>query len=200
MIRDIVFDIGWVFVALRPQPMLDYLQAHGAAKGDLDALVRDVALHEHETGRMDGEDLLRRIGQLAPLPHDPDELRARWLAMLEPQMDMITLARGLTARYGVYVLSNIGDLHWEYLERSIGIDTLGHGALASFKAGVMKPEAGIYAQAEQRFGLTPGRTVFIDDRKENIEAARVRGWHGIVHRDYENTCAQLARLGVELPL
>ena len=199
MIRNIVFDIGWVFVALRPQPILDYLHAHGAPKGDLEALVRRVALHDHETGRLDGEALLERIGGLAPLAHDREELRARWLSMLEPLPDMIGLARGLAGRYGVYLLSNIGELHWDHLERTIGVNAIGHGALASYRAGVMKPDAGIYAQAEQRFGLTPGQTVFIDDRTENIEAARARGWHGVIHRDFEDTCARLARLGVEIP-
>ncbi len=199
MIRDIVFDIGWVFVALKPQPILDYLHAHGAPRADLDTLVQRVELHDHETGRLDGEGLLDRISQLAPLPHDREQLRALWLAMLEPLPDMLQLARALSARYGVYLLSNIGDLHWDHLARTLAVDSIGHGALPSFHAGVMKPGAGIYAQAEQRFGLTPAATVFIDDRKENIEAARVRGWHGIIHRDHQDTCAALARLGVELP-
>ena len=199
MIRNVVFDIGWVFVAIRPQPMLDYLRQQGACTADLDTLVKAVELQDHETGRLDGEGLLDRIGQLAMPSHDREQLRALWLSMLEPLPDMITLARDLSARYRVYLLSNIGELHWEHLVRTISVDAIGHGALASYRAGVMKPEAGIYAQAEQRFGLEPGATVFIDDRKENIEAARARGWHGIIHRDHQDTCVRLARLGVEVP-
>jgi len=38
--------------------------------------------------------------------------------------------------------------------------------------------------------------VFIDDRADNIAAARARGWHGIVHTDYDATCAQLRQLKV----
>ena len=199
MIRNIVFDIGWVFVALKPQPILDYLKQHGASASDLDTLVRQVELEDHETGRLDGEGLLERMSRLAPLPHDREELRARWASMLVPQPDMIALAQGLSAHYRVYLLSNIGDLHWNHLERLIDVNAIGHGALASYQAGVMKPAAGIYAQAEQRFGLEPGRTVFIDDRKENIEAARIRGWHGIIHRDIADTRVRLTRLGVEIP-
>ncbi len=30
MIRNIVFDVGWVFVHLNHQPFLDFLSAHGA--------------------------------------------------------------------------------------------------------------------------------------------------------------------------
>jgi HAD superfamily hydrolase (TIGR01509 family) len=61
----------------------------------------------------------------------------------------------------------------------------------------MKPDAGIYAQAEARFKLVPATTVFIDDRAENIETARSRGWHGIVHRSFQDTREALLSLGVE---
>jgi FMN phosphatase YigB (HAD superfamily) len=77
-----------------------------------------------------------------------------------------------------------------------GLDRIGHGALPSFRAGIMKPDPGIYAEAERRFGLEPAATVFIDDRADNIAAARARGWHGVVHQDHASTVAQLEALGV----
>jgi HAD superfamily hydrolase (TIGR01509 family) len=60
----------------------------------------------------------------------------------------------------------------------------------------MKPDPAIYAQAEQRFSLEPAATVFIDDRADNIAAARARGWQGIVHSRQDSTEAELAALGV----
>jgi HAD superfamily hydrolase (TIGR01509 family) len=74
---------------------------------------------------------------------------------------------------------------------------LGHGVVTSFEAGVMKPLAAIYEQTERRFSLNPAETVFIDDRLENIEAVRVRGWHGIVHAGHNTTVSTLRTLGVE---
>jgi 2-haloacid dehalogenase len=96
----------------------------------------------------------------------------------------------------VFLLSNIGDLHWVHLSREYRLQTIGHGALPSYVAGVMKPHARIYAEAERRFSLEPGDTVFIDDRADNIAAARTRGWHGIVHADYPGTLAALRALRV----
>jgi len=66
----------------------------------------------------------------------------------------------------------------------------------SYLAGVMKPDPGIYREAERRFALEPPATVFIDDRADNVAAAGARGWAGIVHRDYAATLADLRRLGV----
>ena len=68
--------------------------------------------------------------------------------------------------------------------------------MPSYLAGVMKPHADIYAEAERRFGLVPAATVFIDDRADNIEAARARGWAGIVHSGHDSTREALHALGV----
>lgn len=197
MIRDIVFDIGKVFVQLDPRPILRFLSEHRAACGDLETLIERIALEEHECGRVSGAGLLERMRGLTALPVTAEQLRVKWLDMFELQPAMVDLARRLSERYGVYLLSNVGDLHWQHLCSEYGLHRLGRGALTSFEAGVTKPHEQIYAEAERRFALEPSATVFVDDRVANVEAARSRGWHGVVHRSYAHTCAALNRLGVE---
>ena len=34
LVRNVVFDIGWVLVRLNYRPLLDFLQAHGAELAD----------------------------------------------------------------------------------------------------------------------------------------------------------------------
>ncbi len=48
--------------------------------------------------------------------------------------------------------------------------------ILSFEAKSMKPDPGIYEQAEQRAGVAPEHIFFTDDRVDNIEAASNRGW------------------------
>jgi HAD superfamily hydrolase (TIGR01509 family) len=198
MIEAIVFDIGRVLVQLEPRPLLDLLAQHGADTRDLEALVMRLALHEHETGELPGDALLARLAALAPAPIPARAARAAWLDMFELDRPMIELAHALAARHRVFLLSNIGDLHWMHLAREYGVHRIGHGALPSFLAGSMKPAAPIYAEAERRFALEPARTVFIDDRHDNIAAALQRGWQGIVHENYARTRAALQRAGVAL--
>jgi FMN phosphatase YigB (HAD superfamily) len=198
VIDAIVFDIGRVLVRLEPQPLLTLLTQHGVDDHDLESLVMRIALHEHETGELPGEGLIARLSALAPAAIPAAAARAAWLDMFELDHAMIGLAHSLAARHRVYLLSNIGDLHWMHLAREYGLHRIGHGALPSFVAGSMKPAAPIYAEAERRFALDPGRTLFIDDRHDNIAAARQRGWHGIVHQDYASTRTALARAGVDV--
>ena len=196
MIRDIVFDIGRVIVGIRPEPMLEFLVSRGAPRLDLNATLERVGLIDHETGRIDGAGLIERFRVLAPQA-SAAELRQQWLNIFYPHENMIQLAHQLTAHHGVYLLSNVGDLHWDHMVTRYRVDGIGHGALPSFQAGVMKPHSAIYQQAERKFALTAATTVFVDDRGENIEAARARGWHGIVHRNFHDTREALLRLGVE---
>jgi FMN phosphatase YigB (HAD superfamily) len=196
-IRNIVFDIGWVLVRLNYRPLLDFLRGHGAQLADRDAVMTRIRLEDHETGQLPGQGLLERLRELTrSQAASLEELRAKWLDMFELEAGMVELAHRLSERYRVFLLSNIGDLHWAHLAREYRLHSIGHGALPSYVAGVMKPHAGIYVEAERRFALDPAATVFIDDRADNVASACDRGWHGIVHRDHGSTLAGLHALRV----
>ena len=196
MIRNVVFDIGRVIVRLDPRPIIEFMQARAAPCNDLKSLIANIPLDDHECGRLDGKGLLEHMQSLTQPTATLEDLHAKWVDMFEIERDMLELARALSSRYRVYLLSNVGDLHWAHLCREYEIDRLGHGVLPSFLAGWMKPHDAIYAEAERRFTLEPATTVFIDDRAENIAAARARGWHGIVHGEYAATREALLALGV----
>src|SRR5262252_8334947 len=196
-VRNIVFDIGWVLVRLNYRPLLELLHRHGAELADRNAVMTGIRLEDHETGELPGHGLLERLrGLTRTRTASLEETQAKWLDMFELEPAMIELAHRLSERYRVFLLSNIGDLHWAHLAREYRLHAIGHGALPSYVAGVMKPHPAIYAEAERRFALEPAVTVFIDDRADNAATARLRGWHGIVHQDYQGTLGQLRALGV----
>jgi len=199
MIRNVVFDVGNVLVKLHYQPFISYLGQAGIDMNDLPRWLQQVDLEGHERGELAGEALLQRVAAMAPRPLDPAELRTQWLSMFERWDEMFTLASGLMADYRVYLLSNIGDLHWAHLDALYGVDTLVHGACASFRVGALKPQLDIYRKAEQMFNLDPAATVFLDDLPRNVAGARECGWHAIHHTDASVSRAQLRALGVRLP-
>jgi FMN phosphatase YigB (HAD superfamily) len=199
MIRNVVFDVGNVLVKLHYQPFMGYLVKSGIDMSDLQGWLKAIDLEGHERGELSGEALLGRIAGMATRPIDPAELRVRWLSMFERWEEMFALASGLMAEYRVYLLSNIGDLHWQHLDGLYGLDSLVHGACASFRVGAVKPHADIYRKAEAMFDLDPAVTVFLDDLAQNVAGARECGWHAIHHTDAGLTRAQLRGLGVQLP-
>jgi putative hydrolase of the HAD superfamily len=95
----------------------------------------------------------------------------------------------------MFYLSNMPAPYADHLERS-------HDFLRLFEAGIfsarereIKPEAAIYALAEQRFGQPPGELLFIDDLLPNIMAAQARGWQGIHFESPAQCEADLKKLG-----
>ena len=199
MIRNVVFDVGNVLVKLHYQPFIEYLGQAGVDMTDLPRWLSQVDLEGHERGDVPGEVMLGRIAGMAPRPLDLAELRTQWLSMFERWDEMFALASGLMADYRVYLLSNIGDMHWAHLDSLYGLDTLVHGACASFRVGAIKPSAAIYREAERMFGLEPAATVFIDDLPPNVVGAQACGWQAVHHRDPAETRRALRALGVRLP-
>ena len=198
MIRNVVFDVGGVMLRLRYQPFVRYLQEAGADLSDLPTWLATIGLEEHERGEIPGSELLLRVAATARTPLDPEDLNRRWLDMFERTDEMFALAAGLMARHRVYLLSNVGDLHWAHMDREYGIERVGHGAIASFRVGAIKPQPEIYRIAEERLGLDPRATVFVDDLARNVAGARACGWNAIHHVNPAMTREALAALGVRV--
>jgi len=199
-IRNVVFDVGNVLVPLNYGPFLAYLTESGVDLTDMPVWLARIGLEAHERGELTGEAFLERLAGTSGRKLDPVRLRSSWLDMFEKAPEMFALATALMSDYRVYLLSNIGDLHWAHLDGRYGLGGLVHGALASFRAGAVKPHAAIFREAERQFGLEPAHTVFIDDLRANVRGAVACGWRGIHHVDPATTYAALRRLGVRLPV
>lgn len=192
----VVLDVGHVLVGVDARAFLGLLADHGARFASLDELCATVDLDAHEAGLVDGNAFLARLEARLVRPIDPRVLLREWNGLYVPMAPMLDLARRLRRAGRLFLLSNMGELHWAHLEAAFGIPSLAHDALPSYEAKVLKPDPAIYAHAERRFALDPARTVFVDDRADNCAAARARGWHAVRHRDAAETAAALAALGI----
>ena len=70
------------------------------------------------------------------------------------------------------------------------------GTVVSGDEGVIKPDPAIYELLLQRYSITPSRAVFIDDKLENVEAARHLGLQGIHFIEPAATRIALRALGL----
>ena len=197
-ITAIVFDVGRVLIDVRYDAFFDWLAGQGAELKGVDDFVARTDLLAYEHGHIDDDSFLANLNRLFREPIDEQQLVKQWQGLFEPVEDMLQLARRLKARYGVYLLSNTGALHWQYIVPRFGLDQYCHGLLASYEVGAMKPATAIFHAAEQRFELSAQGTVFIDDIADNVEGARRCGWQGIHHTNPAATLRQLRQLGVIL--
>ncbi len=91
--------------------------------------------------------------------------------------------------YPLYLLSNINTLHEDYLnvmlKRQYGIDNFPSAFFDKFfyshHVGMRKPEPYIYDHVTERINISPANILFIDDVRENVEAALNHGWQAVQH-------------------
>ena len=99
------------------------------------------------------------------------------------------------AGYKLYVLSNMSHEFIDFLRKQKVYENF-DGDVVSCEVGIVKPMPEIYDLLLERFDLDPAETIFIDDRKENVDAATEKGiatFH-FDRNDYEGSCERLREI------
>jgi putative hydrolase of the HAD superfamily len=114
----------------------------------------------------------------------------------QPNEPMITWA-GELQRAGVRtgILSNLGDAMEVGLHVRLPWLSGFHHKTFSHRLGIAKPDAAIYEHAIEGMSVAPAEILFIDDREENVVAARAAGMTAIQYGDHAKFLAQLSELG-----
>lgn len=99
------------------------------------------------------------------------------------------------AGYKLYVLSNMSREFIDFLRKQKVYENF-DGDVVSCEVGIVKPMPEIYDLLLERFDLDAAETIFIDDRKENVDAAAAKGiatFH-FDRNDYEGSCERLREI------
>ena len=100
----------------------------------------------------------------------------------------------------LYILSNWPRHTYEYCRENgvLAIEDKFDGAVWSYPLHMIKPDPAIYQHLIEKYSLDPSRTVFIDDREDNVEAAKKCGFAAFRFTDYPTALKKLASLGVHI--
>jgi len=186
----VVFDLGGV--------LLDWSPTHVLSADDVAALDIDGAQRELDLGTPP-EDVRERWRIANPartvvVDRYFDEWHRTVAGPIDDVVAILTELRD--SDVGLYALSNFsGELFRQARPRFAFLDWF-DGLVISGDEGVIKPDGRIYRVLIDRFGLTPSRTVFIDDREDNVAGARAAGLTGIHFRSASGLRSELARLGL----
>ena len=92
-------------------------------------------------------------------------------------------ARSLVGRIGLAILSNSGDGAREEEERRYGFSRIFDPILYSHETGVSKPDPRAFAIALEAMNADAAEVLFVDDRADNVDAARALGIRAHLHLD-----------------
>ena len=195
----VVFDLGNVLIPFDPRWLFRKLLADEAS---IDRFFAETGFDawntEMDAGRCFADGIAahsRRFPHYRPLF---EAFFARWPETVgEPIAESVELLR-LLQQSGVrtYALTNfsaetypLAAARFPFLADFDGIVVSGH-------EGVVKPAPAIYQRLVQRYSIVPARAVFIDDKLENVDAARRLGFHAIHFTDPALVRPALRALGL----
>ena len=180
MINAIIFDFGDVFINLDKQATIDGLQKLGlsAWNDDLDQLNL-----KYELGAISEEDFL--LGFQKNIPNASiDEISKAWNAiLLDFPLYRLEFLQMLSKKYRLFLLSNTDAIHIDTFEQKTGPSFYSdfyqcfEKIYFSFEIGMRKPNPEVYNFVLDQNGLQAKQTLFIDDKKENTDAALALGLH-----------------------
>lgn len=185
-------DLGNVLIKVDTAPMEARLAKWGAVITPEGRNEFYRLAHEYECGRTGTEVFLQKACGLIGFqwPEDREKLVAAWQLIVPPNAEIpVTLdACGKLKKQGVrlVIFSNTNELHMNHAKEIYpDLFSLFDDFIFSYEVGGAKPDAPMYEYAIKTLGLVPERTLYFDDKRENIEGGIRFGFRSFVF-DYEH--------------
>jgi putative hydrolase of the HAD superfamily len=185
----LIFDLGEVIISLDFDAVIGgFVECSTKSKEEIQGLISDSEiLHHYETGKTPNEVFIQACKDVLELDMNDQEFIEIWNRMLlDIPVEKVNILQRLKKSHQVLILSNTNSLHMdrfdEMMQQINGKATLGeivHKAYYSHEMGLRKPDPEIYQALINENQLDPARTLFFDDKEENIQSAQTVGIHGV---------------------
>lgn len=189
-VERVVFDLGGVF--FRWEPLVLLQEVFPSEAPDV-ARAAELAQAIFQTFDPDSDWALFDLGQIGPRPLAQRIAQRTGLKVADLLALMDAIPPHMTVHSGtvdillalqqrgwpLYFLSNMPEGYARMLETDHGFFSAFLDGIFSARVGLIKPDAAIFATADDRFNAAGAGTLFIDDVARNIEAAERHGWQGL---------------------
>ena len=204
-IRGVIFDYGMVLTGPPvAEAHAEMVRITGLPADEFERLYW-ADRHAYDEGKLSGVTFWEKFRQESGLNLTEDQLAelnredARMWTTSDPAM--LAWQQRLKA-HGIRtaILSNMGDSVLENIEREFawihGFDVL----VWSYQHGMAKPDRAIYEHALEQIGTVPAETIFVDDKLENVVAARAVGMKAVQFSTVDRLREELKAAGWDIPL
>ena len=181
MIKNIVFDFGDIFINLNKKLFAEELQKIHISQESEETLP---ILQQYEMGLVSTDKFLTFFEER--LHVSQDKLKRAWNSiLLDFPKERLRFIQNLSEskKYRLFLLSNTNDLHISWIQKNWGMERYNAFKICfeqfylSHEINLRKPNNNIYEFVLSTNDLVPKETLFIDDTKENTDAAKALGIH-----------------------
>ena len=187
--ETIIFDLGEVIIDLDSKRVIDQFQKQSdkSAEDIIRLISKSQDLIDYEVGKMTDAEFCQVVNELLSIELSQASFEAIWNSFLGIiKLDKLYLMLDLKEKFNVLILSNTNAIHQRAFDRRVGelipsktMADMVHTAYYSHELGLRKPDPHIYQKVIDLQNLNPAKTIFFDDRLENITAAQDSGIQAI---------------------
>jgi putative hydrolase of the HAD superfamily len=185
-IKNIIFDFGGVILDIDPQLTINEFINLGLKDPErllTSGFMEDIAA-KFERGILTPEVFRTKLRNFLQVDATDQQLDEAWNALLfDIPSERIAVIEQVKKHYLTLLLSNSNEIHYDLFVRDLQLrfgyrefDELFHKAYFSFDLHLSKPNPEVYEFVINQHELDPAKTLFIDDREDNIEVAQQLGF------------------------
>ena len=188
MIKNIIFDLGNVILKLNWDNVLNKYSHNDDDRKILKKVIFEsqewLDLDEGIISKTEG--INRMISNLPVHLHEAClNIMNNWTDSLDHNIPMLDFVEDIRRKgFKTYILSN-APLDIPVYLKEADLEKYFDGKIISAEELIVKPDHKIYELILERYSLNASESIFIDDRKVNIEAAIECGLNGIIY-DYKD--------------
>lgn len=199
MIKHLFFDLGNVLMFFDHERALRRISVKCGKPMELvhQAVFASGLEDRYETGLVSDEEFVNQVASDLDFKFELNWLLNACADIFEPNLAMLpALRHAKSLGLPMTILSNTCSAHWKWIElqRYPTVDGWFEQRILSYEEKSMKPSNEIYEAAEALAKVAPNQLFFVDDRRENVQAAADRGWNTIHFQDAESFQVEFQRL------
>lgn len=182
MIKNIIFDIGNVLLRFNPKEYFSDIYKNekiGIIMCDL--IMNRQVWKDYDLGIADLNDV--KMDFTKKEPNFKDEIidaLDHWQCILKPISYTFQKMEELKkAGYRIYLLSNLGEDAYIYIDKHFKLFDIVDGYVVSFKEHIAKPDFAIYECLMNRYNLKKEECLFLDDTYVNVKSSIAFGMPAI---------------------
>lgn len=180
MINAIIFDFGDVFINLEKQKSIDEFKKLGLDGPNEELIVQNDLF---EKGQITESQFVESFKKFIPNATN-EEIVAAWNSVIgDFPLYRLEFLQMLSNKYQLFLLTNTDSIHINYFEENVGMSFYSdfyrcfEKVYYSYEMRMRKPQPEIFTTILNKHNLSPNRTLFVDDKKENTDAAIALGLH-----------------------
>jgi len=199
MISSVISDLGKVLIDFDNSIFYRKISRHSSLS--LEEIGPKIDVHsaigkDFDAGKLSAHDFYRQVTRTLEARLEYDAFYDMYNDVFALRPAIATILAELKPRYRLVMLSNTDVMRFGFIRSRFPEVMFFDDYVLSYEVGFIKPDPRIYRIAVQKARAPASDCLFIDDRPENIEAARKLGLHTIQYSEGVDLKQALQALGL----